>query len=83
MSNVVYSCVKHTQALALSMYTGQLRDMLVPVFSEKGSNKRVKEEQAFIYFIDFLDECEGTYYFIVNPCRGYNIQCCFVCLSIL
>ena len=30
-------------------------------FSEKGSNIRAKEEQAYIFLGDFMDECEGTY----------------------
>ncbi len=28
-------------------------------FSEKGSNMRAKEEQTYIYFVDFVDECQG------------------------
>ncbi len=29
-------------------------------FSPKGSSERVKEESTYMYFIDFLNECEGT-----------------------
>ena len=29
-------------------------------FSEKGSNVRAKEEQTYVFFVDFMDECEGT-----------------------
>ena len=28
-------------------------------FSEEGHNMRSKEEQAWVHFGDFLDECEG------------------------
>lgn len=30
-------------------------------FSDKGSNYRAKEEQAYVFFVDFMDECEGMY----------------------
>ena len=30
-------------------------------FSEEGHNMRSKEEQAWVHFGDFLDECEGSY----------------------
>ena len=33
----------------------------MPQFSDKGSTRRVQEEQAYIHFSDFLDECEGKY----------------------
>ena len=35
--------------------------MLDTKFSEKGTEARQKEEAAFIYFMDFLDECEGNF----------------------
>ena len=36
-----------------------LKGLLQVQFSDVGSNKRQIEEQAWIYFCDFLDECEG------------------------
>ena len=35
--------------------------MLVVSCSEPGSRKRALEEQAYIYFCDFLEECESKY----------------------
>ena len=35
--------------------------MLVVSCSEPGSCKRALEEQAYIYFCDFLEECESKY----------------------
>ena len=34
--------------------------MVRVVFSETGHSRRPREEQAWIYFVDFLDECEGA-----------------------
>ena len=28
-------------------------------YSESGSNEREKEEQTYIFFVDYLEECEG------------------------
>ena len=39
---------------------GALKTMLNVKFSEKGSNKRKEEEQAYVHFNDFMDECEGN-----------------------
>jgi len=30
-------------------------------FSEQGSNSLPLEKQAYIHFVDFLDECEGKF----------------------
>ena len=27
-------------------------------YSEKGSNERTREEDAYMFFIDYLDDCE-------------------------
>ncbi len=35
------------------------KSMIRVQFSEKGSNMRAKEEQTYIYFVDFVDECQG------------------------
>ena len=29
------------------------------IYSERGSNSREKEENAYMMFIDYLEECEG------------------------
>ena len=31
------------------------------MFSEPGQSRRQKEEQAWIFFVDILDECEGAW----------------------
>ena len=36
-----------------------LKALVETEFSEEGSNQRYAEEQAWINFVDFLDECEG------------------------
>ena len=33
------------------------------MYSEKGSKYRNAEEQTWINFVDFLDECEGINYY--------------------
>ena len=31
------------------------------LFAEKGTNLREQQEQVYIHFIDFLDECSGKF----------------------
>lgn len=38
-----------------------LKDMLVVQFAEKGNNARKLQEQAFVHFLDILDQCSGSY----------------------
>ena len=35
------------------------KDLLNPLYSTNNPVRREKEEAAFIYFLDFLEECEG------------------------
>lgn len=44
------------------MYADDLKDFFVVEYSPKGSHWRPAEEQAWLHFSDFLDECEGTSY---------------------
>lgn len=47
----------------------QMKSLFKVKFSEKGSNVRVKEEQTYVFFVDFIDECEGMHaynYFYVT-----------------
>ncbi len=39
--------------------TDDLKELFKVSFSEEGCIAREKEEQAWIHFGDFLDECEG------------------------
>ena len=36
-----------------------LKDILLVQFADKGSNERRSQEQAYMHFLDFLDECSG------------------------
>lgn len=36
--------------------------MFVVKLSDRGSNLRGKEEQSWVHFCDFLDECEGKFF---------------------
>ena len=49
--------------------------MLVPRFSEKGSTKSVHEEQAFLHFGDFLDQCEGKIILMFLHCVTLLTAC--------
>lgn len=35
--------------------------MLTVLFAEKGTNLRKEQEQAFVHFVDFLDECSSEF----------------------
>ena len=37
-----------------------MKELIVIEYSEKGSSRRGSEEQAWVHFVDFLDECEGV-----------------------
>lgn len=41
-------------------------ETLKTIFSEKGSLYRPAEEQAYVNYVDFLDECEGTNIIILS-----------------
>lgn len=43
------------------MFLGMLKSLLSPKFLEPGSNKRAAEEAAYIFFVDFLDDCRGKW----------------------
>ena len=36
-----------------------LKGLFTVLYAEKGSSARVKEAEAYIHFVDFLDECYG------------------------
>ena len=50
------------------MYTciERMKSVFKVKFSDKGSNNRAKEEQAYVFFVDFMDECEGI--ICINTC---------------
>ena len=50
------------------MYIESLKKLFSIKYHEKGSMYRPAEEQTYINYVDFLDECEGTgvHYICVN-----------------
>lgn len=45
-------------------------------YSEKGSNEREREEAAYMYFVDYLDDCEkGRKSIIPNNGKICSIHC--------
>ena len=49
-------------------YSDDLKTLVNVEFSDEGSNMRKKEEQAWVHFVDFLDECDGK----KNHCVVYS-----------
>ena len=48
-------------------YTDLLRKLFTDVsYSSRGSSARIKEETAFMHFVDYLDDCEGGSYTVLN-----------------
>ena len=33
--------------------------------------RREKEQQSYIYFIDYIEECEGMWYFVCWMCQHF------------
>lgn len=57
-STLQYACVS---VAYLHNYSEMLKNMFITEYSDVGSNHRTLEEQAWIHFMDFLDECEGKH----------------------
>ncbi len=36
------------------------------MYSAEGSNDRMKEEATYMFFVDYLDDCEGSKWFILS-----------------
>ena len=49
-----------TMVLCSCTYSDDLKELFRITFSEEGSLLRPSEEQAWVHFGDFLDECEGN-----------------------
>ena len=47
------------------IYTDTFKKLFNVVFAEKGSNIRPQQEEAYIHFVDFVDECAGTWHFFM------------------
>ncbi len=49
-------------AEAQTLTAEEVEKLFVPLFSPQGSNKRSKEEQVMMHFLEFLQDLEGEYY---------------------
>ena len=65
----------------LQTFTGQVKMMFMPQFAEKGSTIRVQQEQAFVHFGDFLDQCEGELRLPLQ-CHHHSVYCIYVYLTL-
>ena len=51
----------------LTFYIRYFKSILKPVFLDPLDNRRSAEEATYIFFLDFLDECQGrSFSFTVN-----------------
>ena len=41
------------------IYAEFIKALLVPMYSDKGTQECRLEEVTYMHFVDFLDECEG------------------------
>lgn len=57
-----------------TLVVDQVKQLFLVKFSDAGSNFRKEEEQTWIHFIDFLDECEGKY-------KWLTLQSCYTFFS--
>lgn len=44
---------------SICYFSDDLKELFTILYSEEGSRERPGEEQAWMHFSDFLDECEG------------------------
>lgn len=57
ITTCIYDCIKHVFAVD----TDSIRKLFSLIkFSEKGSNDRECEERAFMFFINYLEDCEKS-----------------------
>lgn len=43
----------------VTLHAERMKSLLKVKFSEKGSNVQAKEEQTYVLFVDFKDECKS------------------------
>ena len=55
----MHACIRKLQFL--NHLVAYLKEELVIKFSEEGSNALQAEQQAYIYFVDFLDDCDSMF----------------------
>ena len=47
----------------LSCLSERIKSLFSVIYSDRGSIFRDAEEQAYLFFVDFLDACKGKVYF--------------------
>ena len=52
-----------------------LKNLLQKNYSDRESSYRTKEKEAYMYFVDFLDECEG--WLIEHTCNYFLLLLLF------
>ena len=57
--NLIIIIMHHESWLYALNFADDLLSMFVIRYAEKGSNERPSEEQTYIHFTDFLDQCYG------------------------
>lgn len=69
--------IKKVQHNIISKFCAEsLRDLVTVQYSEKGTHSYELEQQAWIHFIDFLDDCAGGLYIYLQ--RGTLTTSVFV-----
>lgn len=48
----------------------QIYDLFSPIYSPQGSNAWEKELQVMVYWMNFLEDCEGTFTAYTGDCRN-------------
>ena len=60
-------CVACTGHYLVSfLFAEYFKSLLNAVFSSSNPQRKAKEEQTFIYFMDFIEECEGMYVTLIS-----------------
>ena len=69
-------CVACTGHYLVSfLFAEYFKSLLNAVFSSSNPQRKAKEEQTFIYFMDFIEECEGMYVTLISM---YAVQYYFL-----
>lgn len=69
-----YIAFSHLHIMCLYNNTEYFIAMLKAGFSNSGTQEREKEEACFIHFVDFLDECEGTFCTRLVQCNHKSLN---------
>ena len=50
----------------LELIYHMLNGLLKPEFADQGDSRSTNEKAAYIYFVDFVDECEGRIFLAIT-----------------